>query len=193
MDAWSRRKAHFVRRMDEDLRLGRIDRDLVGLLSLINSIDCYYTTSSCSGRIQISACRLPGDKFSLITLAKWHRPVIPDEILRVIEASDEGNIWFSVQPPIFHVVCRSLRDAERLLVLIRNNGFKHSGIQGINYSRVVVEVSSTERMEVPLRLGGVDIVRPEALPSLVEAANELLLRSKKRISKLEEALRSRGL
>jgi len=35
-------------------------------------MDGYYTTSSCSGRVQVYASRLPGMKFDMVTLGKWH-------------------------------------------------------------------------------------------------------------------------
>ncbi|MCD6348816.1 MAG: hypothetical protein J7L91_04245, partial [Candidatus Korarchaeota archaeon] len=47
----------------------------------------------------------------------------------------------------------------------------------------------TERIEMPLRLDGKDIIRREAIPLIVERANSLLIRSKVRLSKLEEVLK----
>ena len=75
LEAWELRKAEYLRRLEEDRRRGRLDPDIVDLLELLNSKLEYYTTSSCSGRIQVKACRLPGDKFEMIVVAKWHRPV----------------------------------------------------------------------------------------------------------------------
>lgn len=120
-------------------------------------------------------------------LAKWHRPIEVYELEAVVEASNEENIWFSVHPPILHVVARDLPSARKLLVTARNNGFKHSGIQGLG-KRIVVEIMSMEKIEAPLRLEGLPIVAVEAYPILVRTANELLLRGKGRLERLWKAL-----
>ncbi|MFZ8855216.1 MAG: tRNA-wybutosine modification methyltransferase TYW3 [Thermofilaceae archaeon] len=169
----------------EHMLQGRVDPDVVDLLDRINSSSDYYTTSSCSGRIQLAACEHPGEKGRLRVLAKWHRPIKVEELVLALSASQEPSIWFSVHPPILHIVARDLEAARRLLVNARNSGFKHSGIQGLG-RRVVVEVMSMERLETPLRLLGVDLLEPWAYPMLVDAANRLLVRSKKRLEKLKE-------
>jgi len=182
---WHKAKKEYLETLEREIEIGKVDRDIIPLLRKINSLDEYYTTSSCSGRIQITAAKLPGDKFNLITLAKWHRVVDVKEVLRVIEASSEEDIWFGVQPPILHVVCKDLTSAERLLELARNNGFKHSGIQGLNPERVVLEITSTERIETPLRLNGIDFFDKGRLELLVKVGNELLVKGKMRLARLE--------
>lgn len=171
--------------MREHLLQGRVDPDIVDLLERINSSSDYYTTSSCSGRIQLAACEHPGEKGKLRVLAKWHRPIRVEELVLALNSSQEPSIWFSVHPPILHIVARDIEAAKRLLVRARNSGFKHSGIQGLG-RRVVVEIMSMERLETPLRLHGMDLMGPWAYPMLVEAANKLLTRSKRRLEKLKE-------
>jgi len=167
---------------------GRVDADILWLLDIVNSTESYYTTSSCSGRIQVIAGRHPGEKGRLRVLAKWHRPIAPEELLLVLNATSEENVWLSVHPPIMHIVARDIPSARRLLIAARNSGFKHSGIQGLG-KRIVVEIMSMEKLEAPLRLKGSDIVSPEKYPLLVDAANELLLRGKSRLGKLAEAFK----
>ena len=178
---WLAKKKIAMDRLKRDIKLGRVDPDIVWILNLINSLEDFYTTSSCSGRIQITANRLPGDKFSLITLAKWHHIIKKDDFLRVVENSIEENLWFSVQPPILHIACKTLDTAIGMLRLARNNGFKHAGIQGITDTRIVVEITSTERIEVPIRLKGKYIISLKNLDELITVANNLLLRSKGRL------------
>ena len=171
-----------------------MDEDIVPFLELVNSLSDYYTTSSCSGRIQLAACEHPGEKGRLRVLAKWHRPISVWELLIPLDSSREPSIWFSVHPPILHVVARDMSAARALLVAARNSGFKHSGIQGLG-RRIVVEVMTMERLEMPLRLGGVDVIQPWCYPRLVDAANRLLLRAKSRLENLRrvfEELSARG-
>jgi len=189
-DAWTRRKEHFLRRLERERREGRVDGDIVPLLKVLNSLNDYYTTSSCSGRIQVVSAHLPGDKWRMVTLAKWHRPVSVEDVLSVIRGTDHPDLWFSVQPPILHVICRTPRAALALLRLARNSGFKRAGIQGARRQRYAVEIVGTERIEAPLRLNGIWVVREEAIPMLVEVANKVLLRGKARLDRLRRALSS---
>ncbi|MEM4665739.1 MAG: hypothetical protein QW650_01665 [Thermofilum sp.] len=182
---WDALKGKAIERLRRHLEEGAVDSDIVELLELVNSSRDYYTTSSCSGRIQLAACSHPGEKGKLRVLAKWHRPIEVWELTLALAASREPGVWFSVHPPIFHIVARNLKAAHRLLVAARNSGFKHSGIQGLG-KRIVVEIMTMERLEMPLRLNGVDLVHPWSYPSIVKTANDLLSRSKKRLKKLEE-------
>jgi len=188
---WIIRKKHFLERLELEYKIGRVDADIKPLLDVINSFNEYYTTSSCSGRIQITLNRLPGDKQNIITVAKWHREVKVEEVLSVVNELKESATeysWFSVQPPIFHVVARDVEAALNILNLARHCGFKHSGIQSVKKFRVVVEITGSERIEVPLFLEGVLIVKLEHLPVLVKIANELLLKSKEKMRRLQEML-----
>ncbi len=187
-DPWTSRKRAFLRRLERERRQGRVDEDIVPLLRAINALDDYYTTSSCSGRIQVVAAEFPGDKWNMVTLAKWHRPVEPEEVVTVVRHVDYPNLWFSMQPPILHVICRTPAAAIRLVKLARASGFKRAGLQGARKNRYPVEIMGTERIETPLRLSGVWVVREEALPLLVRAANMLLVRSKERIERLRRAI-----
>ncbi len=180
-EKWYKTKNSSIEKLKHDIKIGRVDKDILWILELINSLDNYYTTSSCSGRIQITVNYLPGEKFSLITLAKWHHIIKLEDLLAVLENTVEENIWFAVQPPILHIACRDLSSAKEMLKHARNNGFKHAGIQGLTENRIMVEITSTERIEAPLRLNGAEIYKRENLDYLVKVANNLLIKSKTRL------------
>jgi len=187
---WHIRKKHFLERLEKDLKIGRLDKDIYGLLKTINSIEYYYTTSSCSGRIQVYASKIPGRKFEIKTIGKWHRPISLDELLEVLKDCPYEDIWLAVLPPILHVVARNVEKANRLLHLAREAGFKHSGILSVKNERVIMELTSSERIETPLRMRGVWIFSDENLLELIRRANELLLVTKRKIRKFEELLKS---
>ena len=189
--AWITRKEHFLKRLELEYKIGRVDADVKPLLDVINSFDEYYTTSSCSGRIQITLNKLPGDKHDIITVAKWHREVGVEEVLAVISELHKSAVkysWFSVQPPIFHVVAKNLEAALDILTIARHCGFKHSGIQSVKRYRVILEITGSERIEVPIFSDGVLMIELEKIPALVKIANKLLSRSKEKMHKLREAL-----
>jgi len=187
---WILRKRHFLEKLTSDLKSGRVDKDIYQLLELINSREDYYTTSSCSGRIQVYASRIPGKKFEMKTVGKWHRPISLDELLGVLKDCPHEDIWLAVLPPILHVVARDVGKANKLLHLAREAGFKHSGILSVKDERVIVELTSSERIETPLRMKGVWVFSDENLLELIKRANEMLLIAKRKIRKLEELLKS---
>ncbi len=188
---WSIRRAEALSRLREHIRAGRVDQDIVDLLEVINSLDYAFTTSSCSGRIQLYEAPIPGSKFNMRTLGKWHNPVSPEEVAALIRGE---NVWLAVLPPILHVSVR-LGMESHFLRLLRDAGFKRAGIISLSQDEAVVEASGTERMEAPLILEGSPVYREEALPLLVGRANQLLLKSKGRLRRLKEVLsvEARGL
>ncbi|MEM3137438.1 MAG: hypothetical protein QW760_02890, partial [Thermofilaceae archaeon] len=111
----------------------------------------------------------------------WHRPIEKYELDKVTRYAKYPSLWLSVQGPIMHIVCRTLDAAHFLLITARNSGLKHSGIQGVG-KRAVVEIVSSDRIEMPLKLSGVDCINPHVLAYLIDKVNTVLLRSKARLS-----------
>jgi tRNA wybutosine-synthesizing protein 3 len=166
---------------------GEVDRDIISLLDFINSMPDFVTLSSCSGRIALIDSPEFGDKKEAVFLGKWHEPA---EVGEVKKAAMLGRreTWLIQYPPILHVSCRDMRSAEKLLVTANNSGFRRSGL--ISLKNLVVEISSLERIELPLALNGKIIVDDHYLGLTVDLANKKLLRGKERLKKLEENLRS---
>ncbi|RLE77903.1 MAG: hypothetical protein DRJ56_01355 [Thermoprotei archaeon] len=189
MGEWELRKRQFLRRLVREAEEGRVDPDVLPLLEAINSMDGYYTTSSCSGRVQVYASRLPGMKFDMVTLGKWHWRVTADEVREAASRGGHGDVWLAALPPILHVVAKDLAKASELLRVAREVGFKHSGILSVREERVVLELRASERIEAPLLLDGEWVVTEEGLDRLVERANELLMTSKRKVGRLLLALR----
>lgn len=185
--AFHRERAKALRSLLRAFEMGSVDPDLIPLLSLINSLRGYYSTSSCSGRVQLAATYLPGEKFKMIVLSKWHRPIEDWELEQALSASKHSDLWLSVQGPILHIACRDLNCSLSLLEASRRAGFKHSGILWIG-DRIMVEVTASDRIECPLRLKGRPLLKEEMIPYFVERINEVLIRAKNKISRLEEEI-----
>jgi tRNA wybutosine-synthesizing protein 3 len=178
-------KAKALEALFRALEQGTVDPDIVPLLALLNAKRCYYTTSSCSGRVQLAATRLPGEKRRMVVLAKWHRPVESWELAQAVSSAEGySDLWLSVQGPILHVVCRDQTSALSILSAARRAGLKHSGILWIG-RRVVVEITASDRVETPIRLAGVHLLSAEHYDLLVERVNAVLLRAKERLARLE--------
>jgi len=174
--------------LNEALEKGLVDSDIISLLNKINSLENYFTTSSCSGRISVMQLPDFGDKLNAIWLGKWHSEVKIEEVLDAINKHDEGMLWFMLNSPILHIAARTLEDAVELLNLAISCGFKHSNIKSISHKKLVVEIRSTERMDVPLGKDKELWVSPEHLAKIISMANLQLRRAKEKLKKFENEI-----
>ncbi|WP_087036961.1 tRNA(Phe) 7-((3-amino-3-carboxypropyl)-4-demethylwyosine(37)-N(4))-methyltransferase Taw3 [Thermococcus litoralis] len=181
-------KAKALENLKVALEKDLVDKDIISLLKKINSLENYFTTSSCSGRISVMQMPNFGDKLNAVWLGKWHREVELEEVLEAIGKHSEGMLWFMLHSPILHISAKTLEDAVELLNLAISCGFKHSNIKSISHKKLVVEIRSTERMDVPLGMNGELWVSEDYLRKVVEIANLQLRRAKEKLRKLENEI-----
>jgi len=191
--AWSERRKAFMKRLKRDKETGYFDKELESIVDLLNSFDDMFTTSSCAGRLVIFSSEKPWDKKTVKIHLKSHEPISVSNVRKIIDEVIDENLWFVMQPPIIHVSCSNVERAQELLKIARNVGFKHSGIISFSHNGIHVELQGNEHLEFPLKVHGKTIVRKRYLGKLVKWANNLLLRSKKKIFKLELEIRNKWL
>ena len=179
-------KARAMEGLRRALKEGKVDEDIITLLEKINALENYFTTSSCSGRISVMEMPHFGDKVNSVWLGKWHREVTVEEVLEAIGRHEKGQLWFLVMSPILHVGSRTLEDAVRLLNLAIGLGFKYSNIKSVSHKKLLVEIRSTERMDVPLGANGELWVSGDYIERIVGIANDQLRRFKRKLKRLEE-------
>jgi tRNA wybutosine-synthesizing protein 3 len=173
----------------ERLHVRGADEEVAGIIGKINSSEDFFTTSSCSGRIVLICLPEIGAKREAELIGKWHRPVAKKEVLEAIKksASEKGEVWLLSQSPILHVACRDLEKAKVLLKIAIESGFKYSGIKAIpntKEGKVVVEIVSTERMDVPLGKDGMMFCSEAHLDFIILKANFMLERGKEKLKRL---------
>ena len=183
-------KARAMEGLRKALAENKVDGDIVSLLEKINSLENYFTTSSCSGRISVMEMPHFGDKVNSVWLGKWHREVTLEEVIEAIERHREGQLWFLVRSPILHVGARTMEDAVKLLNLAIGLGFKYSNIKSVSHRKLLVEIRSTERMDVPLGSDGELWVNEEYIKKIVNLANAQVRRFKGKLKRLEEEIGS---
>jgi len=171
-------------------RDGKVDEDIISLLDTLNLSSDFYTTSSCSGRIVLLNLPEIEDKKNATFLGKWHKPVIPEEVKNSIDRYEDGYLFILMQSPIIHVVCKDVVSAQMLIRIALECGFKYSSIKNISDDSVLVEILSTENLNVPLGKEGNVVVEKEDINFFVEMANKLLLRSKEKLKCLERKINS---
>lgn len=185
---WEEFRRRNLEKLERAKRSGEVDEDIIQLLDLINSFECYVTTSSCSGRIVLIEVPEIGDKLRARFLGKWHRTVSSEEILRCLR-NFESNVWLISDPPILHIACSDLECARNLMRIANDSGFRRCCL--ISLSRPTVEVTSFERLEAPLAVNGKIVVSEEYVKILAEFANEKLLRGKDKLERFKAKLLSR--
>jgi len=191
--AWSERRKAFMKRLKRDKEIGYFDKELESIINLLNSFNDMFTTSSCAGRLMIFSSEKPWDKKTIKIYLKSHEPISVSSVMKILNEVLDGNLWFVLQPPIIHVSCLTVERAQELLKIARNVGFKHSGIISFSRNGIHVELQGNEHLEFPLRIRGKTIIRKRYLSKLVKWANNMLLRSKKKIFKLELEIKSKWL
>ena len=111
-----------------------------------------------------------------------HSKVSFNELKNILKKA-KSNIMFKQEPPILHVCCACLEDAEKLLGKARDTGWKNSGII-TSRKRIVVELRSTEYLALPIIEKGEILVSDKFLKILLTESNKRLLRGWQKINKL---------
>jgi tRNA wybutosine-synthesizing protein 3 len=178
MDKFQQRKKDILEKLDKS-SVGGWDEKIKSLCDKINSKENYYTTSSCSGRIIVmidQAKKGPG-LFEFVS----------HDLVEDFEKFKGENLKFKSEPPILHVACKSIGDAEEILNKAREVGLKRSGIISLG-KNIIVEIISTEKLEFPLVKEGKLLVSDEFLKIVLEKANDNLKKGWGKIDKLEKKI-----
>lgn len=192
MDYFDRSKSSIIQNLQkpDKSRKGDVDLDARPVIDAFNSLDDFYTTSSCSGRISLFREALSKLKFDSGWVFVKHGTISKSEVLSYLESVPVDTLWFRQESPIFHVACRNIECASELLVLCRDLGFKHSGIIGVS-RRVMVEIIFNEKLDCPISENGILLVSSNHLDFLISKANEKLLRNNELLKKLSVELKRR--
>ncbi|RKX47864.1 MAG: hypothetical protein DRP38_05860 [Thermotogae bacterium] len=177
-----------LKSLEKAIQEEKVDEDIIDILNILNRNKDIFTTSSCSGRAVIIEVPYPGAKPGARFLGKWHRRVEKEDVYRSLESARNGFLMFMVHPPIIHAVVKDPLLGEKLVKAALSSGFKNSGMRGIK-GKIVVELRSTERMDVLIGKDRKLLVDDEYIEVLCEMANLMLEKGKKKIRVLGEYLK----
>jgi tRNA wybutosine-synthesizing protein 3 len=186
-DRYLKQRNHALEKYHKAKQQGAIDSEVEGILEKLNALPMYYTTSSCAGRIVVMEIPKIGDKKHAKFHGKWHRCISVEELEQAINLYEKHQLWLLAQPPIFHIGCKSLKDADAMVHLGVSSGLKHSGIRTLK-DQIIVELCSTERMDIPLNYLGEFIINQRFLDILVSITNDVICRAQKKMKKFEKEL-----
>ncbi len=192
MDAFTQEKVKVLERLGspDKSRKGGVDEAAWPMINTLNSFDDYYTTSSCAGRINLFKEPANGKKYDAEWLYVTHDEADLGLVNKTLESLPSETIWLRMEPPIFHVACRTQIAAEKLLKVCQANGWKRSGIisvggKGPKRQRVMVEIVGNERIDTPLAIDGELAISKGFIKFLVEKANEKLAVTRNRLETLK--------
>lgn len=175
--------------MQDNSDIGKWDEKISKLCGKINKKEEYYTTSSCAGRVVL--IKQAEKKQEGLFLFRSHEKItlkqLKQELNKAIGDNKTDLVYFRMEQCILHVACNSLSSAQVLLDKAKLAGWKNSGIMASN-NRIVLEMRSTEHIELPIISHGKILVDDEFLKILVSEANRKLERTWKKIQKLFEFL-----
>lgn len=169
-------------------RKGSIDSPIHDLVNFINSLNSYFTTSSCSGRTIVfsnTGSKKKGCNWIFVS----HDIISVNEITKHLE-SHSGSAILKFEPFVLHTQCLTIEDAQILLRVGVQAGFKNSGISIGKSGKIIVALRSTLSLEVPLSSEGSLLVSDEYIQFIVNICNEKMLSNWDRIERFYSNLQS---
>ena len=165
---------------------GNVDEEISYLIDHINSLDDYYTTSSCAGRIVLIELPDDGKKNDANWLFTSHALV--DKISIENIRFHDKPVWFKQESFILHVCAKTFEKANELLIKAHEVGFKRAGLIATS-KRFIVEITGTEGITAPLHDGEKILVDQKYLDYLVFQGNNKLQAARDRVKRLYEKLK----
>jgi len=186
INSFQQRKKDVLSKLDKS-SIGKWDEKIISLCDKINSLDNYYTTSSCSGRIllMVDQEKKGENLFLFVSHDKVSFKKLKEELNSALKK--KKNIKFKLEPCILHIACETLEDAKKLFEIGKNAGWKRLGIIGTR-NGFTFELNSTEKLEFPVIQNKKILVDDEFLKIAVDEANRKLEKSWLRIKKLEREI-----
>ena len=181
-------KKRAIQKLDQAINENMVDVAILPLLTAINKSNHYYTSSSCAGRIVLLQLPQIGDKQNAQFLGKWHQTIKSNELTSASKNAGVGQLWLLAQSPIIHLTAKTTDAASSMLKMAISCGFKNSGLRSLD-KKLIVEICSTERLDAPVGKDGVLFCNNEYLELLISIANEVLEKSREKLSHFEDDLK----
>ena len=118
--SFDKRKQDCLSKTDKS-SIGSWDKPIRELCQKITKNNKYYTLSSCSGRIVLikNIKKKTHDLFLFRSHNKINLNQLKNQLEKSIKINIKEGILFKQEPPILHVCCETLKDAQDLLFKAR--------------------------------------------------------------------------
>ncbi|NMB66960.1 hypothetical protein GYA25_02795 [Candidatus Woesearchaeota archaeon] len=184
MENFYKRKKDILSKKDKS-SIGKWDKRIVKLCNKINSLENYYTTSSCSGRIIliVDQEKKAENLFVFVSHEKINFKKLKEELNKAIFLNKD--IKFKLESFILHINSKTLEDARKILEIGKKSGFKKIGIIGLR-NGFTIEIQGSEKIDFPIIQNKKILVDDNFLKIIVKDANKKLGNNWKKIKKLEK-------
>lgn len=163
----------------------KADAMLVPFLRKFNKKKNIFTSSSCCGRIMLLGADEDERKLPGLFMGKWHRPVKLKEIQDVLNKDlPYPEIWFKQESYIFHLVCKDVPCATKVLHLKAKLGIRRGGIFTIDDGRYILELIGSGNMSIPVKFGKEQLLNKKQLSLIIKKANYKLTKNYTTLKKI---------
>ena len=172
---------------------GSIDTLMIPLITSINEIPYFVTTSSCSGRITLLTKNEDSRKNEVSWPFVSHEAVTYNDILKAAKETvmrTKDTIWLKMESPILHVSAKTIEAGAELVDMGFKCGFKYAGIFSIKPERIMVQIFGTEKIETVIAKDGELLSSEKELEVLIDIANTKLKKSHVKLRALEKEIKN---
>jgi len=185
---WRAEREKAYNRMARDQYIGYLDHEIRGLLEDIFSIEGYYPTSSCSGRIIAIDSPYPWRRRDSYLVMKKHSEISGNEVKKLAETPVITTLWLIASGPIIHIMARTPGHAMRLLRIAREAGFKHSGLLASSKRGYLVELVTGIWVAIPIKIQSIVLIDLNRAEEVAGIANRSLAEGRQRLEALRRSI-----
>jgi tRNA wybutosine-synthesizing protein 3 len=170
-DFFIQRKKEVLSKLDKSSK-GNWDKKIIAICDKINSLENYYTTSSCAGRVllMIYQEKKQNDLFCKVYHDLISFAVFKKDLKELCEKFGSRSIKFKQDPPILHIACRTMKDAKILYEKAKIAWWKKIGLVSWE-KRIILEIICTGKLEFPIMENGKILVDDKFLNLIVKQSN----------------------
>lgn len=159
----------------------KVDSQLIELCKFIAGTKHFFTSSGCSGRILLLKLKDDGLKRKSQFHRRWHSTVEFDEFWKAVNEKTEDELWMKVESFIIHIGTDSFENAQKILEVKNKAGVKRGGIMVSKDGKLIVELTGTQGIALPIKKDGKLLVDEDYLKFMLEKGNQKIERNYERL------------
>jgi tRNA wybutosine-synthesizing protein 3 len=179
-------KKDCLTRVDKSIK-GSIDKSIIPLINLINSMPECFTTSSCSGRTILINRYGKNQKLDSKWIYITHSLPKYSDFIKAFHTDFKGELWFKFESFILHVKCKTFISAKKMLDFAMSAGLKHSGIIAVK-KYFMVEIEGTDKIDSLIGINK-PLVDGNYIKEIIKVAQKKFKKNKEKIERFYNLLK----
>ena len=144
-------KKKHLKAFNEHLKEGKVDKKVISFCKALFKTKNYFPLSSCSGRVILLSLTKDEIKKDAFFHAKWHDKPNFKEFMKALNEKTTETLWLKSEPFIYHVGCKSLLYARKMLDIKDKAGVKKGGIFIAKEGKFLVELTGSNKIALPVK------------------------------------------